>query len=337
MNKFQKGVESEPATQENGQKMENNKPMESAYGVVIIWRHRWSNSGACLKQPSRRDSHVRPLDNTNFRSVRDKRKCQYLVKHCSPRNAASMPKEMVVGQYLYENARADSQIDTVYQGHVARDPGSPVCVVFVSSGRCIASPVHETLAAQENSHPRLSTRFTFWSHGGMLLVQNSMLVPTGMESRDNMFGDGMSQPGSRQIMISRVSSASSYGRRWRGGGKFFIDTIGGGGKVMVIMNMGNGVLRETHSVTCFLLLHLSWPWTGTEYDSYSASISPSTESGAGLNPGSATAGEGLGKYYCDNTTMNMVPCLPMPFLRLDEGNDENVHGFAISEVQMLEP
>ncbi len=35
--------------------------------------------------------------------------------------------------------------------------------------------LQETSGAQDNSHPRPSTRFTFWSHGGMLLVQNSVL------------------------------------------------------------------------------------------------------------------------------------------------------------------
>ncbi len=89
---------------------------------------------------------------------------------------------------------------------------SLVSVGFVSSGRCIASPVHvryskgglmgcgscgswivrcvelfsnlktelilvfqETSTAQDHGHPRPSTRFTFWSYGGMLLVQNSVL------------------------------------------------------------------------------------------------------------------------------------------------------------------
>lgn len=46
-----------------------------------------------------------------------------------------------------------------------------------------------------------------------------------------------------------VGIGGDDGRRWRGGGKFFIDAIGGGRKVMVVVSIGNGVLRETHSVT----------------------------------------------------------------------------------------
>ncbi len=38
-----------------------------------------------------------------------------------------------------------------------------------------------------------------------------------------------------------------------------------------------------------------------------------------------------------DTSMRVVPWLPMSFLRLNEGIDENVGGFAISEGQVLEP
>ncbi|PBK94091.1 hypothetical protein ARMGADRAFT_1079561 [Armillaria gallica] len=81
-----------------------------AYGVVIIWKHRWRNRGACLKQPSKRDSSVRPLDYTNSRPMHDERESQGSVKQSLPKNAASptcmeTPKEMVAGRYIYKIAR----------------------------------------------------------------------------------------------------------------------------------------------------------------------------------------------------------------------------------------
>ncbi len=36
----------------------------------------------------------------------------------------------------------------------------------------------ETSTAQDHGHPRPSSRFAFWSHGGMLLVQNSAEICT---------------------------------------------------------------------------------------------------------------------------------------------------------------